>query len=232
MLEDIVTRMRSSSPFDERRVRHIQKSLERTCGDIILSAYRPDGAQHVLAGDFSGHGLPAAFAGPLVSYIFYSQTAEGIDLKGIIDRLNRTLCRQLPTQLYMCASALELSPDRTQVRVWNYGMPPVLCLDEVHGMVKVKSTGLPLGMSESFDDIEPHALFEASPSLRFYQYSDGLTEATSPTQDEFGQARLDELVLRIYREKLPLEVIWQELNIHCAGQGLSDDAVMVETSIS
>lgn len=62
---------------------------------------------------------------------------------------------------------------------------PVISLDDVHDMVNVKSTGLPLGMPESFDDIEPHALFEASPSLRFYQYSDGLTEATSLTQDEF-----------------------------------------------
>ena len=70
LLEDIVTRMHSSTPFDAHKVRYIQKSLERTCGDIVLSAYRSDGAQHVLVGDFSGHGLPAAFAGPLACYFF------------------------------------------------------------------------------------------------------------------------------------------------------------------
>jgi hypothetical protein len=49
-------------------VRHIQSSLEKTCGDIVI-AYRRM-AQHVLVGDFSGHGLPAAFGGPLVSISF------------------------------------------------------------------------------------------------------------------------------------------------------------------
>jgi CheY-like chemotaxis protein len=232
LLEDIVTRMRSASPFDGRRVRHIQKSLERTCGDIVLSAYRPDGAQHVLVGDFSGHGLSAAFAGPLVSYIFYSLTAEGHDLHHILAEVNRTLCRQLPTQLYMAASALELSPARDRMRIWNYGMQPVLCLSNVHDMVKVKSNGLPLGICESSDDIEPHALLEACTAMRIYQYSDGITEAASSEQEEFGQKRLDELVMRIFRGELPLEVVWEELELHCGGPGLSDDAVMVETSVS
>ena len=232
LLEDIVTRMRSASPFDERRIKYVQKSLERTCGDIILSAYRPDGAQHVLVGDFSGHGLPAAFGGPLVSYIFYHMTNEGRDLLYILEEVNRILCRQLPTQLYMAASALELPPERNQVRVWNYGVPPVLCLSDAHDIVKVNSSGLPLGMSELFDDIAPHALLETNHTMRIYQCSDGITEAASPLMEEFGQANLDQLVQHIFREQLPLEVIWEDLNRHCAGQGLSDDAVMVETSTS
>ena len=40
LLEDIVSRMRSASPFDGRGMRHIQSSLEKTCGDIVLSACR------------------------------------------------------------------------------------------------------------------------------------------------------------------------------------------------
>lgn len=232
LLEDIVMRMRSASPFVGRRVRHIQKSLERTCGDIVLSAYRPNGAQHVLVGDFSGHGLPAAFAGPLASYIFYSLTADGHDLCYILAEVNRMLCHQLPTQLYMAASALELSAERNLARVWNYGMQPVLCLSNVCDMVKVKSNGLPLGICESFIDFEPHALLDVCTDMRIYQYSDGIIEAASPEQEEFGHKRLDELVMRIFRGQLPLEIIWEELKLHCGGQELSDDAVMVETSTS
>jgi DNA-binding response OmpR family regulator len=235
LLEDIVTRMHSDAPFDSSKVRHIQKSLERTCGDIILSAYRPDGAQHVLVGDFSGHGLPASFAGPLVSYIFYSLTAAGHELPHILAELNRTLCRQLPTQLYMAASALELSSERNQARIWNYGVPPVLCLSEAHELVKIHSNGLPLGMCELTNELSdgdvPHALLQVGSSARIYQYTDGITEARSPAQEEFEQCSLDELVMRIFHEQLPLETIWEKLMLHSAGQGLTDDAVMVETSI-
>ncbi len=230
LLEDIVSRMRSASPFDSRKVRHIQSSLERTTGDIVLSAYRPDGAQHVLAGDFSGHGLPAAFAGPLVSYIFYRLSAEGCAMRLILEEVNRILCRQLPTQLYMAAAALELSPDRKRAMAWNCGLPPVLCPDAANGRDRVSSGGLPLGISESADTFESHAQVEMHPGTRIFLYSDGITEAASAEGELYGQQRLEALVSRIHRERLPLEAVWQELGAYCGGRGLSDDAVMVEVS--
>ena len=230
LLEDIVTRMHSSTPFDGRNVRYIHKSLEKTGGDIVLSACRPDGAQHVLVGDFSGHGLTAALAGPLVSYIFYSLTIGGYNLNHILAEINRTLCRQLPIQMYMATSALELSPERNRIKIWNYGVPPVICLSTEHEMVKVESSDLPLGVRESHNDFEPHKQLDASSGTHIFQYSDGITESMSPEQEEFGLTRLDELVMRIFQNKLPLEVIWEELKLHCDGQLLTDDAVMVETS--
>ena len=231
LLEEIVSKMRTASPFDERKVRYLQTSLEKTAGDIVLSAYRPDGGQHVLVGDFSGHGLPAAFGGPLVSYIFYRLTAEGYGMRDILREMNVHLCRHLPTQLYMAASALELTPGREQVAIWNYGLPTTLCLSAALDMIRVSSGGMPLGISESLDTFDQHALVEMKPDMRIYQYSDGITEAMSIEQQLFGQDRLEALVSRIYRERLPLEVIWHELDTYCSGHGLSDDAVMVETSL-
>lgn len=231
LLEDIVSRMRQASPLDGRKVRLIQSSLDKTCGDIILSAYRPDDAQHVLVGDFSGHGLPAAFGGPLVSYIFYRLSAEGCAMRLILEEINRILCRQFPTQLYMAAGALELPPGREQAMVWNCGMPPVLCLNPAHDVSRIISGGLPLGISEAIDTFEHHALVGTKPGARIYLYSDGITEASSANQELYGQSRLETLVSRIYREQLPLEVIWRELDAFCGGQGLSDDAVMVETTL-
>jgi hypothetical protein len=119
LLEDIVSRMRSASPFDERKVRHIQSSLEKTAGDIVLCAYRPDGAQHVLVGDFSGHGLTAAFGGPLVSYIFYRLSAEGCAMRDILEEVNRILCRQLlrtPASQTQTPPRTARPPDRSQNR--------------------------------------------------------------------------------------------------------------------
>lgn len=231
LLEEIVTKMRSASPFDERKTRYIQSSLEKTAGDIVLSAYRPDGGQHVLVGDFSGHGLPAAFGGPLVSYIFYRLTAEGYGMRDILREMNSHLCRHLPTQLYMAASALELAPDRTLVSIWNYGLPATLCLSAARDVIRVSSGGMPLGLSESQDTSEPHAHIGTEPDMRIYQYSDGLTEAASVEQELYGQARLEALVSRIHRERSPLEDIWRELDTYCSGHGLSDDAVMLETSL-
>lgn len=230
LLEDIVTRMRSSSPFDARGLRHVQRSLERTAGDLVLSARCPDGTHHVLVGDFSGHGLTAAFGAPLVSWIFYHLTAEGRDLGHILEELNGTLSRQLPTQIYMAAGALELASGGDLARLWNFGLPPLLCLGEAHEPLRVKSNGLPLGIVESADCATPHAEIDFAPDARIYQYTDGLTEAESADGEQYGQARLEELLTSIHREQLPLEAVWAELDAYCGGRGLSDDAVLVEVS--
>ncbi len=232
LLEDILMRMRSASPFDGRGIRQVQRSLERACGDIVLSACRPDGAQHVLVGDFSGHGLAAAFAGPLVSNIFYSRTADGYGLSHILAELNSTLCHQLPAQLYMTASAVELPPGRAHAHIWNYGMQPVFCLCSEQNMERVTSSGLPLGICVASDAPEPHARLQTCQAMRIYQYSDGITEAVSPEMEQFGDERLGRLIMRIHRERLPLEYVWEELERHCKCQGLSDDAVLVETAVN
>ena len=109
MVEDIIVRIRSSAPFDTRYIRYFLSSVDRTAGDMIFSAFRPNGCQHVLVCDFSGHGLPAAIGGPLVSYIFYRLTAENQPLAVILTEINRTLQQHLPTQLYMAACAVEIS---------------------------------------------------------------------------------------------------------------------------
>ncbi|HYR05529.1 MAG TPA: response regulator [Gallionella sp.] len=230
LLEDIVSRMRSANPFDRRKVWHIQSSPERAAGDIVLSAYRPDGTQHVLAGDFSGHDMPAAFGGPLVSYIFYRLSAEGYAMRHILHEVNRILYRQLPTQIHMAAAALEFSPDREWVGIWNCGLPPALCLSATHGIKRIGSSGLPLGISEAVDFFEPHTQLKIEHDMHIYLYSDGITEAMSAERELYGQERTEALISRIHREELPLEIVWQELDTFCGREGLSDDAVMVRVS--
>lgn len=230
LLEDIVTNMRSGNPLDDPHIRSVQSSLERTTGDIALSAHRPDGAQHVLVGDFSGHGLQAAFGNLLVPYIFNRLTAEGCSMRVILEEVNRVLYRQLPPQLYMAACALELSPSRKQVMAWNCGMPPVLRVSAAQGIKRISSAGLPLGISETIDSFASHAQVDVESDTRIYLYSDGLTEAMSFERGLYGQDQLEAQISRIFRNQLPLEVIWQELGAYCGEKGLSDDAVLVEVS--
>lgn len=230
LLESIVTRMRSASPFDGYRVKYLLSSLERTAGDLVLSARTPQGAQYVMVGDFAGHGLPAALGGPLVSWMFYHMAAEGCPLHDILREINLTLCRQLPAQIYLAASAIELDPERRQAAVWNCSMPPVLCLSKEQALVRIKSSGLPLGVLET-ESFQPHAALEVRSGMRFYQYSDGLTEAASPAMEMFGQARLEKLIEHIYVQGLPLEEIWTSLQAYCQSMTFTDDALITETSV-
>lgn len=230
MLEEIITRMHSTNPVDMRHIRYIQRSLDKMAGDIMLSGVRPDGTHHLMVGDFSGHGLPAALGGILTPYIFYRMTAHGFNMEAILNEINRVLYQQLPTQLYMAGAAIELLPDSQRANVWNYGLPPLFYLSD-NTRQEIPSCGLPMGIAEGVEDFKPHLTLNLSSGERLYMYSDGLTEATAPdNKTQFGQENLAALVQNIHDTGAPLEIIWQELDKHCSGKGLGDDAIMAELS--
>lgn len=49
-----------SGCLDAPNVRYLQSPYALFNGDLLLAAYTPSGDMHVLLGDFTGHGLPAA----------------------------------------------------------------------------------------------------------------------------------------------------------------------------
>lgn len=232
IVENIVSKMHSAAPFDTRHVRCHLTSVDRTAGDIVLSAYRPDGGQHVMVGDFSGHGLSAAVAGPLVSYIFYHLTAAGSSLQVILAEINGTLERQLPLQIFMAACAVEVKPDRRQATFWNCGLPAALIMRQGVVTRRIAATGIPLGIAEPIR-IEPSAADVALGSDEFvYIYSDGMTEVPSADGEEFGQDRLEALLASVLQSQLPLSRVWDALIAHHGSENFPDDATLLEISVS
>ena len=49
-------------------------------GDLLLAACTPSGNMHLLLGDFTGHGLPAAVGAMPLAEVFYGMTAKGFGL--------------------------------------------------------------------------------------------------------------------------------------------------------
>jgi two-component system, HptB-dependent secretion and biofilm response regulator len=91
LIENIITRIRQSEEFDPKGIRFLIDPVEKTAGDMLLSACSPNGTQHIFLGDVTGHGLPAAIIGPTVSDIFYSMTRKGFSSGVILSEINRKL---------------------------------------------------------------------------------------------------------------------------------------------
>ncbi len=227
-LEEMVTKMRSAFPIEKQHLRYIMRSLDKTAGDILLSNFTPDGLQQVLVGDFSGHGLPAAFSGILVPYIFHKRSAAGWELAQTLAEINQVLHAQLPTQLYMAVAAVEIDAERKLANLWNFGLPPLQRLSRQQPYSRLRSMDLPLGIISTLDTHLPHQRLELHPGDSIYAYSDGITEASNPEGEEFGEQQLKSLLTEIHQRHLPLTTIWDTLNDFCQHQPLSDDALMVE----
>ncbi|WP_148051387.1 PP2C family protein-serine/threonine phosphatase, partial [Pseudomonas protegens] len=87
------------------------------------AAYTPAGDMHVLLGDFTDHGLPAAVGAMPLAEVFYGMTAKGYGLPETLREMNAKLKRILPVDMFCCATLLCLSSQRRAVEVWNGGMP-------------------------------------------------------------------------------------------------------------
>src|SRR5690606_40932182 len=63
-----------SGCLDAPNIRYMQSPYALFNGDLLLAAYKPSGGMHVMLGDFTGHGLPAAIGAMPLAELFYGMT--------------------------------------------------------------------------------------------------------------------------------------------------------------
>jgi CheY-like chemotaxis protein len=175
-------------------IRYLQSPYALFNGDLLLAAFNPAGDMHILLGDFTGHGLPAAVGAMPLAEVFYGMTAKGYGLAQILREMNAKLKRILPVDMFCCATLLCLSFQRCTVEVWNGGMPDGYLHDSLSGArTPLPARHLPLGVltAQLFDDrTEVHPL---SLGDRVFLLSDGVIDASDDNDQLFGVERLQQV---------------------------------------
>lgn len=179
-----------SGDLDAGNIRYLISSMSIFNGDLVLAARRPEGGQHVLVGDFTGHGLSAAIGAIPVARIFDAMTSRGFSLVRILSEINQRLGEVLPTGVFFAAAALELDHQTGRLSIWNGGIPDVLIRGRDGVRRAVASRHLPLGIVSDAAlglDLE---LIELEPGDRIFLYTDGLVETQSDSGERFGEERI------------------------------------------
>ncbi|MDT3231129.1 ATP-binding SpoIIE family protein phosphatase [Pseudomonas sp. rhizo25] len=211
-------------------IRYLQSPYALFNGDLLLAAYTPSGDMHILLGDFTGHGLPAAIGAMPLAEVFYGMTAKGYGLTQTLREMNAKLKRILPVDMFCCATLLCLSAQRRAVEVWNGGMPEGYVHEVATGRrTPLISRHLPLGVlsAEAFDDsteVWPMALGD-----RVFLLSDGVLDTADANDQLFGAARLQQVFAANREPDRLFEDIEQAL---AAFRGQArDDVSMVEITL-
>jgi two-component system, HptB-dependent secretion and biofilm response regulator len=226
VIENIILKMRASGQFDPSNLRQLEASVENTSGDILLSAFRPDKGQHIMLGDFTGHGLTAAIGGPVVSDIFYSMTQKGLPMHLIINEINRHLCEKMPTGLFLASIFVELDPERRQLLVWNCGMQAVLIFRSHSLLQRVASDNLALGIHNL--PIDPVTAIEIEAGDHIYAYSDGITEVFNSQGEEFGVPRLEIAIGELLTSNGEIGSLMDPVQQFCDDAEQLDDITLME----
>lgn len=184
-----------SGCLNASNIRYLQSPYALFNGDLLLAAFTPSGDMHVLLGDFTGHGLPAAVGAMPLAEVFYGMTAKGYGLVETLREMNAKLKRILPVDMFCCALLLNLSFQRGTVELWNGGMPDGYRLSaEGEVLAVLPSRHLPLGIlaPDQFDDtteVMPLAVGE-----RLFLLSDGVIDSGDAQECLFGVARLRQVL--------------------------------------
>lgn len=211
-------------------IRYLQSPYALFNGDLLLAAYTPAGDMHVMLGDFTGHGLPAAVGAMPLAEVFYGMTAKGYGLTETLREMNAKLKRILPVDMFCCATLLCLSFQSRSVEVWNGGMPDGYLHRMASGeRVPLPARHLPLGIlsAQAFDDrtdVYPMAVDD-----RVFLLSDGVIDTCDANDQLFGVERLQQVFAANREPDRLFEDIERALR-DFRGQA-RDDVSMVEVSL-
>jgi sigma-B regulation protein RsbU (phosphoserine phosphatase) len=196
-------------------------------GDYYDLLRLPGDRVAAILADVSGKGLPAALMVSTVHSalrLLVDQVDVGPEL---VRRLNHHIAESSAPNKFITLMLAELDPTRNEVRYVSAGHNPAIVVRADGSATELALGGLPLGLFDN--SVFKSETVEFEPGDLMCIYSDGITESTSPRDEEFGPLRLIELLQSIYQDSLPeiISRIDQEVSEFAAGLSQADDQTLV-----
>jgi phosphoserine phosphatase RsbU/P len=189
--------------------------------DLIPS----DGQLFFVLGDVSGKGVAASMLMAQLHALFRSLTAMRLPLGQIVTHANRVFCESALAGQYATLVCGQAKPDG-EVEIHNAGHLPAIVVGQ-GGVLRIESTGLPLGMFHEVEFSTTRLHMDVGDAL--FLYTDGLSEALSNAEDEYGVDRVAQLV-RQQGGRTPGELISAcvaDLNAFADASLHSDDVTLL-----
>src|SRR6266542_2378075 len=163
-------------------------------GDYYDFIKRDDGRLVIALGDVSGKGPAAALLMSSLHAAIHAQAGSHDSLVATISAVNRYLADNIPPNRFITLFYAELDPESGALSFLNAGHNPPLIVYAAGTVEQLASGGWPLAIRADADYREGRTQLQYGDVLVIY--SDGVTEANSPTGEEFGPTRLYEVVSR------------------------------------
>ncbi len=226
---DLFKRLVRTGNLDAPNIKYLLAPAEVFHGDLLLAAWRPNGAQNALIGDFAGHGLPAATGTLSVAEIFYSMTERGFSILDIAREINRRLKAVMPAGLFLAACLIELDAVGGALTVLNAGVPDGMIVRPRAGAVaSFRSLQPPLGiLDDTALNLETETV-SIKDGDRIYFFSDGLPEASNRAGEMFGMDRIAAILTAQEDPERAFEALIEAVTAFGESQAQADDQTLIE----
>ncbi len=168
------------------------ESMTEVAGDFFDFVVSPSGQLGILLADVSGHGVPAAMVASMVKIALAVQEGETQDPGAVLTRMNRALYGRFELA-YVTAVFAHIDPLARTLTYASAGHPSPLLLRRDGRVEPLAERGIVLG-------VLPDATYASAvvPDVgagdRLVLYTDGITEATAPDDEFFGDRQFEHLL--------------------------------------
>ena len=161
-------------------------------GDYYDFLEFPDGRVGMLVGDVAGKGMPASLLMSSLQARVHVLFEEADDLARKLGRLNKAVCAKCPDNRFITFFMSVVDPATGELVYANAGHNPPLMVRATGGFDRLSGGGVILGVLPQATYQESSACMEPGDVLVLF--SDGVTEAADPLDEDFGEERLAALV--------------------------------------
>jgi sigma-B regulation protein RsbU (phosphoserine phosphatase) len=146
----------------------------------------------VCIGDVAGKGLPAALLMSNLQAAFRGFASPAVSPEALCDKLNSLICRNIASDRFITFFYAQLDGVARQLRYTNAGhnAPIVAHKDGSHDRLREGGGILGVFPVQAFD----MGVYDLAAGDRVLLFTDGVTEACNPEGEEFGDARLLQLL--------------------------------------
>lgn len=195
-------------------------------GDYYDFFELPDDQIGIALADIVGKGIPAGLFMAMLKSVLHSHAIGGDSPSDTMNRLNQTLAKDPVMNRFVPMMYGVLNPKNGIFTYVNAGLEPLL---HVSGdcVTPLVQGGIPVGAME--DTLYSESHLHLSPGDGLLGYTDGLTDAKSPSGHRFSLDRLCN-VLKQHPPTAPAPLIQsliQTLRDYTRGHPLSDDVTII-----
>jgi sigma-B regulation protein RsbU (phosphoserine phosphatase) len=203
------------------------ETSQRAGGDYYDFFPLAHGKWGIFIADVSGHGIPAAVRMAITHAIAHTRPDATTPPGDMLGYLNTTLERRYlgQTGSFVTAFYAVYDPETRRLAYASAGHPPPRMARDGHVSSLDGLAGIPLGIDSGVD--YPRHQLALRPGDRLIFYTDGLSEAFSPTHELFGTDRLDAACLADGDASGMLNAVLADLARHTGGAPATDDRTVL-----
>jgi serine phosphatase RsbU (regulator of sigma subunit) len=163
-------------------------------GDFYKVERIDDGSCAIMVADVSGKGIAASLLTASLEALAAGPIHDGVSPEKICSRVSHLLFERTPPEKYATAFLASFDPVTGVFRFCNAGHNPGIVVRAGGAVELMGSTGMPLGILPTGVYGPGEVTLESGDTVMLY--TDGLTEAENPDEEEYGEERLADLCAR------------------------------------